>query len=194
MPEPAPVPALRRWMGGAAVVALCVSAAVLYGEIHDQITAHLCVEYFSVAHPRVIQSQDPAVLALVWGVLATWWVGAGLGVALACACWAGRRQPLPIRKIVKPMLVLLASMAVCAAAAGVLGWVLTALWHMPPPGGWGRQIPAEQHAAFSAAAFSHSASYLTGFAGGVALVTYAWVLRKALHPVESGPRGRSYNV
>lgn len=176
------------------MVALCVAAAVLYGEVHDQITAHLCVEYFTVAHPRVIASEDPAALALVWGVLATWWVGAGLGVALACACWAGRRRPLPLRRIVKPMLVLLAAMTLCAAAAGLAGWVLSAFWHMPPPGGWGPRIPTSQHAVFSAATFAHSASYLTGFAGGLALVTYAWVLRKALHPVESGQRGRSYNV
>jgi len=30
---------------------LCIVAAVIYGILHDQATARVCVEYFSVAHP-----------------------------------------------------------------------------------------------------------------------------------------------
>jgi hypothetical protein len=29
------------------IVCMCVGAAVLYGIIHDQITARVCVEYFT---------------------------------------------------------------------------------------------------------------------------------------------------
>ena len=33
-------------------------AAIVYGIVHDQVTAHLCVEYFTIAHPPV-SSQAP---------------------------------------------------------------------------------------------------------------------------------------
>ena len=74
------------------IVLTCVFAAVLYGIIHDQFTAHICVEYFSVFHPPVFSTTSPALLALGWGVIATWWMGAFLGVLLAIAARAGSRQ------------------------------------------------------------------------------------------------------
>jgi hypothetical protein len=67
------------------IVLLCVGAAVGYGEVHDQITAHLCVEYFSVAHPPIFHTDNPTLLAIGWGFIATWWVGMMLGVPLAAA-------------------------------------------------------------------------------------------------------------
>ena len=65
---------------------------MLYGVAHDLVTAHLSVEYFTVAHPP-IGTDDPFLLALVWGVLATWWVGVLLGVPLAAAARLGRASP-----------------------------------------------------------------------------------------------------
>lgn len=56
---------------GAKIVFFCVLAAVVYGLLHDQVTAHLCVEYFSVAHPPVFHTGSPFLLALGWGVIAT---------------------------------------------------------------------------------------------------------------------------
>ena len=50
---------------GARILALCLGAAILYGVLHDLVTAHVCVEYFSIGHPEVIASADPLRLALV---------------------------------------------------------------------------------------------------------------------------------
>jgi hypothetical protein len=33
-----------------AIVLLCVLAAVVYGVLHDQVTARICVEYFTIGH------------------------------------------------------------------------------------------------------------------------------------------------
>lgn len=39
------------------IVLMCVGAAVCYGIAHDQITARVCVQYFTVEfEPRLIQS------------------------------------------------------------------------------------------------------------------------------------------
>ena len=71
------------------IVLQCVALAIVYGIVHDVVTAHVCVEYFTIGHPTVIGCTSPVMLALTWGVLATWWVGLGLGLLLGLAClWA----------------------------------------------------------------------------------------------------------
>lgn len=57
------------------IIFTSVIAAVIYGIIHDQVTARICVEYFTVGHPRLIDSDSPPVLGLFWGIVATWWAG-----------------------------------------------------------------------------------------------------------------------
>jgi hypothetical protein len=36
------------------IILACVAAAIIYGILHDQITARVCVEYFTVFHPPVL--------------------------------------------------------------------------------------------------------------------------------------------
>ncbi len=59
----------------AKIVLFSVGCAICYGILHDQVTAHVCVEYFTVGHVSLVSTTDPTVLAFVWGVVATWWVG-----------------------------------------------------------------------------------------------------------------------
>ena len=54
------------------IVMLCIFAAIGYGIVHDKITAHLCVEYFTIGHPPDFGTDNPALLGLGWGILATW--------------------------------------------------------------------------------------------------------------------------
>jgi len=68
------------------VVLLAVGASVLYGILHDQITVRVCLEYFTIGHPRIIESESPTLLAFAWGVVATWWMGVLLGLPLALCC------------------------------------------------------------------------------------------------------------
>jgi hypothetical protein len=73
------------------IIAMCLLAGALYGILHDQVTARVCLEYFTVFHPDVFHTQSPTLLALGWGVLATWWVSLFLGISLAIAARAGSR-------------------------------------------------------------------------------------------------------
>ena len=49
------------------IVLLCIAAAVVYGILHDQVTARVCVEYFTIGHPPVFNTDSPTLLALGWG-------------------------------------------------------------------------------------------------------------------------------
>lgn len=33
------------------IVLLCIVAAIVYGILHDQVTARVCAEYFAIGHP-----------------------------------------------------------------------------------------------------------------------------------------------
>lgn len=60
---------LKNPMQVVAIIMVSVVAAITYGVIHDQITARICVEYFTIGHPRLIESDSPTVLGLFWGVV-----------------------------------------------------------------------------------------------------------------------------
>ncbi len=65
------------------IVVGCVALSCLLGWAVDLVTAHVAVEYFTVHHPHVLDSQSPLVMALVWGFIASWWCGLIAGVILA---------------------------------------------------------------------------------------------------------------
>ena len=71
------------------IIALCILAGAVYGILHDQVTVRVCLEYFTVFHPNIFHTQSPTLLALGWGVLATWWVSIFLGIMLVIAARAG---------------------------------------------------------------------------------------------------------
>lgn len=159
----------------ARIVALSVSAAVAYGILHDQVTARLCVEYFTVGHPLIIATDDPTLLALLWGVLATWWVGVLLGVPLALLSRVGSWPKVAARDLVRPMLRVTACVAVFAAGAGTVGYVSATRGGLALGEPLASRIPHQQHVWFLVDAFAHPASYLGGLLGGLALC--GWVVR-----------------
>jgi len=104
------------------IVLFCIVAACAYGIAHDMVTVHVCVEYFTVAHPPVFPTASPLLLALGWGIIATWWVGLLLGVPLAAVCRIGRRPVLPSRSIIRPVLLLLVALYAASMLAGCIGY------------------------------------------------------------------------
>src|ERR1700752_554669 len=86
------------------IVFFCMLAAVGYGIVHDQFTARVCVEYFTIGHPPIVNTDSPTLLGLGWGVLATWWVGLFLGIPLAVAARVGNRAKLSSGQLVRPVL------------------------------------------------------------------------------------------
>src|SRR5262245_8163961 len=107
-----------------AIILMCIVAAVLYGFAHDQITARVCVEYFTIGHPPIFGTDDPTLLGLGWGIIATWWVGLLLGVPLAVVSRVGPWPKRSLGSLVRPVIGLLAIMAVSALTAGICGWLL----------------------------------------------------------------------
>src|SRR5687768_3279430 len=103
---------------------MSILAAIIYGIAHDQVTARVCVEYFTIGHPPIFRTDDPTLLGLGWGIVATWWVGLILGVALALTARAGSRPRTPAAALARPVATLLAVMGVGAALAGGIGWAV----------------------------------------------------------------------
>jgi hypothetical protein len=50
-----------------AIVLISIVAAISYGILHDQITARVCVEYFTMGHAPIFGTDDPTLLGLGWG-------------------------------------------------------------------------------------------------------------------------------
>ena len=161
-------------MRGIVIVVICVASAVVYGILHDQITARVCVEYFTIGHPPVFDTTSPTWLGIGWGVIATWWAGLLLGVPLAIAARAGRRPKRSVRSLLRPIVRLLFIMAVCAAAAGFAGVFLAkcGIFVLVEP--LASRVPVDKHVAFLGDLWAHSASYLVGFVGGVAVIASVW--------------------
>ena len=55
------------------IILLSVAAAIGYGVAHDQVTIRVCPEYFTLAHAPLFHSGSLTLVALGWGVVATWW-------------------------------------------------------------------------------------------------------------------------
>src|SRR5215468_2192723 len=106
------------------IILLSVFSAIVYGIVHDQITARICVEYFTVGHPPIFNTKSPTLLGFGWGIVATWWVGVMLGFPLACAARLGSSRPLSANELVKPIAMLLGVMGVGAFLAGLIGFIL----------------------------------------------------------------------
>lgn len=111
-------------MKSIAIILTCIFAAVCYGIVHDQITARICVEYFTIGHPPVFGTDDPTLLGIDWGIIATWRAGFLLGMPLAVAAWGGSRPARSLRSLIRPISKLLGVMAICALFAGISGWAL----------------------------------------------------------------------
>jgi hypothetical protein len=166
-------------MQALAIIALCILAAVVYGILHDQVTARVCVEYFTIGHPPIFGTENPTLLGIGWGIRATWWVGAILGVMLALAARAGGRPKLSVRSLVRPVFQLLVVLGVIASVAGGLGWILARSNVVFLVGPMVTEVPHEKHAAFLANLWAHSASYLFGFLGGLFVCVRVWLSRKS---------------
>ncbi len=155
------------------IILLSIAAAIVYGILHDQVTARICIEYFTLAHPHRIDTTSPTLVAFYWGAAATWWVGALLGIPLAIVARAGTRPPMTAAQLVRPIGILLVCMAVAALISGAAGYFLT-VNGVISIGYWKYVIPDAAHGRFMADLYSHCASYASGFFGGVILIAWTW--------------------
>lgn len=118
------------------IVGLCVGSAITYGILHDQITYRMCPEYFTQGFHKNMMDQwtdfplnsakklfddnpdNPTLRAALWGTIASWWMGAILGIPITLACRLGSWPKLGYKDIVKP---LACSMGMTGATAAFSG-------------------------------------------------------------------------
>jgi hypothetical protein len=165
------------------IILLCVVSAVVYGILHDQITARVCVEYFTIGHPPIFHTDSPTLLGLGWGVIATWWVGLFLGILAAVAARVGRLPKAGVSELIRPLAVLLATAAVAALISGLAGFFAAKIFGVSLPDWVVSDVPAAKLNAFQADLWAHLASYAIGFLGGFAvcirLLTVRWRRERA---------------
>ena len=184
LPHDAGAPGARAPDGGGAfaIIALCVGACVVYGVLHDQVTARIAIEHFTVLHPTIVDSTDPTVLALLWGVIATWWVGMFGGILLAFAARAGARPKRGASTLLRPVALALVLTASCAAIGGFVGRALAGNGHLALLEPIRSRIPAERHLDVLTVIVVHNVSYLVGAIAFETLAVLVWRSRGRLHP------------
>lgn len=151
------------------ILLLSVAAAVCYGIVHDQITARISVEYFTIGHPPIFHTDNPTLLGLGWGVLATWWAGLLIGVPLELCAQRGDLPKRSAASLVKPIAILLLVMACAATMAGLAGSFAASTHLVVLPEPYASEVRADRQADFIIAAAIHQASYATAFVGGIIL-------------------------
>lgn len=171
------IPIAERLATATKIVLLSVALAVTYGILHDQITVRICREYFTIGHPLIFGDQPSTILAILWGVVATWWMGLFLGVLLAIAATAGPYKMPTLGALTIRMLKLLGVMAGSAIASGFVGFALASSGHTALNSPWS-DMPDSRQAGFIADGFAHTASYGVGFIGGLAIAVQTWRLRR----------------
>ena len=167
---------LLQWL---LIPALCIAAAVGYGVLHDLVTAHVCVEYFSEFHPAVWgHTRNPWLLAVTWGVIATWWAGFLVSVFVTPAARIGSEPRWGARQLLRPLGVLLGAMAACALIAGAAGYVFSeAIADLFAPRVLSVVEP-HRRARFAAVLAAHNANYLAGFGGAMVLAVWIVIQRR----------------
>jgi hypothetical protein len=161
------------------IILFSIAAAISYGIFHDQITTRICVEYFTIGHAPIFGTEDPTLLGIGWGILATWWVGLFLGVLLAVVARAGKLPKRSAVSLVRPVAALMLISACGAVLAGLLGWMLAngGVVHLVEP--LASRAPSDKHVAFLIDGFAHTASYGFGFLGGLVVLAIIWWSRRA---------------
>lgn len=160
-----------------------IALAVLYGIVHDMVTAHVCVEYFTIGHEDIFGTDNSVLLALGWGTVATWWVGLVLGGLIASAAQLGPAPRISLLDLFRPAAILLGLIAFSAVAFGITGYTLARTDQMALGGVLAMEVPANSHDRFVANAWAHTAAYAAGAIG--ALVLCVWIVAQRLRASRS---------
>jgi hypothetical protein len=153
--------ALRRFL---TIVLGSTGLACLLGISLDLVTANIAVAYFSVHHPRIVPTENPWALAVIWGIAASWWFGAIAGVVVAFINHR-RQHPIEPSRILKWTLV--ACVILWLAMIAILVAVLAISSTIPIEK---RPATFEHDRRLVAVAMAHQYEYVLG---AIALVTIA---------------------
>lgn len=158
-----------------------VIISILYGILHDLVTANICVEYFTIGHPKIIQSESPFLLALLWGVIATWWVALPMGLIIALNNELGSRIKFEFSEVLKLIVKLIFVMFGIAIIAGIAGYILAELEIIYLAPRLANKIEISKHSRFLAVGWAHVSSYISGIMGTIVLSIIIQNRRKKHH-------------
>ena len=162
------------------IILLCIVSAVVYGILHDQVTARVCVEYFTIGHPPVFNTDSPTLLAFGWGTIATWWVGFILGIPAALVSRLRSWPKFDAAHLVRPIACLQLTTALVSLLAGIAGYFLAKNGLIRLAGDLGSLLPADKHVVLVADGAAHLAAYGVGFVGGIVLCFWVWIRRRQM--------------
>lgn len=158
----------------ALLVAGVTAAAMAYGVSMDQITTRNCIEYFNGNLPSImhhtnalkkwgVTTENKTLIALFFGIWATWHVGLIGGAAVAGASRVGDMPKLRLQDLKRELLCAVGGMSLATLVAGIYGYS-TAKNH----GYFG--LNPKEYACFRGNAYAHSAAYLSGGVAVIALL------------------------
>lgn len=144
------------WVEPLVFVLQVVLLSCALGVAIDLVTANIAVEYFTVHHPHVVESKSPWVMALVWGIGASWWFGL---IAAPLMWWVNTRRPIPISRPRVLRMVGRAMVLIWLVMMWILGCVYLIAGAIPAQQ---RRPTFESDRRLMAVAISHASEYILG--------------------------------
>ena len=168
-------------MRALAIMLTCMFAAVLYGICANQVAARISIEFFTLLLPPIFGPEDPTLLGIGWGIVATWWVGLLMGGALALAARAGSWPKRSPESMLLPIGSITLITAAGAALAGLIARVGTAngwVWLLEP---FASEVPEDRHADFLVVMWVHNGGYVVAALACVGVIVWVliWRARRA---------------
>lgn len=148
------------------VLPCCVGIAVLYGLLHDQIALRVSTEYFTIGHFPIAGLTSPTLLAVLWGFLGTWWLGAGLGLCIVLAAYGGEKPVFHLGgKALKNAVWYLFGLEVLSWLLACLGYWLAQRGFFPLQGEYANLVPVSCQSLFMEDWWANGVAYLGVLAG-----------------------------
>ena len=157
--------ALRRLL---TIVVGSMGLTCVLGISLDLVTANVAVEYFSVHHPKIVPSENPWLLAVVWGVAASWWFGGVAGLIVASINHR-RSQPLKPTRILK--WTAFACVVIWMVMIAILITVLALTSGIPIEE---RRATYESDRRLIAVAITHQSEYILGAIAMLVIAVMTW--------------------
>ncbi len=167
-----------------------IAAACIYGIVNDQVSARVCPEYFSKGFHRknvidkfpdgwlkntLLTTNSPTKLGLLWGVIGTWWMGAGLSVPVMASARIGSWPKMSMKELIKPTGIALGVMGLCSLIEGLRGYRLAAsgLINRSSFAAYVTAgVPNDSMNVFLADVYAHNAAYASGVCAALGLTCW----------------------
>lgn len=154
------------------IAVLATACVVLFAVAQDQVSARLCVEYFTVLHPPIVGLTDPTLLGVTWGFLgaapAAFLGGYAIGVAATVGPWPRLSPARVLPALGLGVLGMTAAVGITGFATWMNVGVFDVQLDLVAP------VPVERHDEVLIVGTYHLAAYVAGVLAGAAVL--GWVV------------------